>query len=221
MSNTDLAIVTGATGNLGRAVVTRLTAAGLRVASVERSSMHLGDELVCAVDLADSASVARAFAEASKRTGSLVAVVHTVGIFRGGHGVIDTPDAEFIELFQTNVLTTLHVVQGAMKVMQPQGRGRIAVVVSSDALLGPAERAGYAASKAAQLRVVESAAAEAALHGIGINAILPGTMDTPQNRAAMPQADRSSWLQLSDVANVLAYLVSPESAALHGQALRL
>jgi NAD(P)-dependent dehydrogenase (short-subunit alcohol dehydrogenase family) len=221
MSNTDLAIVTGASGNLGRAVVTRLHAAGLRVARVGRSSLELDDELVCAIDLADGASVAHAFTQLSERAGPLVALVHTVGVFRGGHTVIDTPDAEFLELFQTNVLTTLHALQGALKVMQPHRRGRIAVVVSSDASLGPAERAAYAASKAAQLRVVESAAAEAAVHGISINAILPGTMDTPQNRAAMPQADRSTWLQLSDVANVLAYLVSPESTALCGQALRL
>jgi NAD(P)-dependent dehydrogenase (short-subunit alcohol dehydrogenase family) len=221
MSPTALAIVTGASGNLGRAVLARLATSGLSIASVEHSTLHLGEELVCSIDLADADSVSRAFAEASRRSGPLLAVVHTVGIYRGGRTLIDSPDADFLELYQTNVLTTLHVLQGALQLMQPQRQGRIAVVASSDALLGPAAHAAYAASKAAQLRVVESAAAEAKQYGIGINAILPGTMDTPQNRAAMPMADRSAWLQLSDVANVLAYLVSPESAAIHGQALRL
>jgi NAD(P)-dependent dehydrogenase (short-subunit alcohol dehydrogenase family) len=69
--------------------------------------------------------------------------------------------------------------------------------------------------------VVESAAAEARSFGVRINAVLPGTMDTPQNRATMPDADRSSWLQLHDVADVLTYLVSNGSAAVHGQAITL
>jgi NAD(P)-dependent dehydrogenase (short-subunit alcohol dehydrogenase family) len=221
MSPTALAIVTGASGNLGRAVLARLSTTGLRIARVEHTSLHLDDELVCPIDLADSDSVGRAFAEASARSGPLAAVVHTVGEYRGGQTLVDTPDADFLELYRTNVLTTVHVLQAALKLMQPQRQGRIAVVAGSDALLGPAAHSAYAASKAAQLRVVESAAAEAKLHGIAINAILPGTMDTPKNRAAMPAADRSAWLQLSDVANVLAFLVSPESAAIQGQALRL
>jgi NAD(P)-dependent dehydrogenase (short-subunit alcohol dehydrogenase family) len=221
MSNARLAIVTGANGNLGRAVVARLGESGLRVARVERSALHLGDELECKLDLADEPSVARAFAQTVERAGPLVAVVHTVGAFRGGSSLIDTSDADFVDLFNTNVMTTLHVLQAALKVMLPQKLGRIAVVASRDATSGAAQRAAYAASKAAQLRVVESAAAEAEPYGVAINAVLPGTMDTPQNRAAMPLADRSGWLHLRDVANVLAYLVSPESAAIQGQALRL
>jgi NAD(P)-dependent dehydrogenase (short-subunit alcohol dehydrogenase family) len=221
MTRTPLAIVTGSSGNLGSAVVARLTASGFRVARVERNVMHLGEEFDCEVDLGDHDSVTRAFSEATRRAGPLSAVVHTVGTYRGGLSVVDTSDSDYTELFQVNVMTTVHTLRAALAVMQPQREGNIAVVCAHDAIAGSAGQGAYAASKAAQLRIVESAAAEAASFGIRINAVLPGVMDTPQNRAAQPNADRSSWLQLRDVAEVLTYLVSPASAAIHGQAIRL
>lgn len=221
MSTQPLAIVTGANGNLGRAVVARLAARGMRVARVERSVLHLGEEFDCELDLSSGPSVARGFAEAARRAGGLGAVVHTVGTYRGGHSLNETPDSDFLELFQTNVMTTVHVLQAALAVMLPQNSGRIAVVASTEAAHGVPHHSAYAASKGAQLRVVESAAAEAKPHGIAINAVLPSTMDTPQNRAAMPKADFRSWLSLSDVAHVLAFLISPEAGPIHGQAIRL
>lgn len=221
MTRTPLAIVTGSSGNLGSAVVARLTASGFRVARVERNVMHLGEEFDCEVDLSDHENVTRVFSEASRRAGPLNAVVHTVGIYRGDLSVLDTSDSDYHELFQVNVMTTVHVLRAALTVMQPQREGSIAVVCGRDAAHGSAGHGAYAASKAAQLRIVEAAAAEAAGFGVRINAVLPGTMDTPQNRAAMPHADRSSWLQLRDVAEVLTYLVSGASAAIHGQAITL
>ena len=221
MSNQPLVIVTGANGNLGRAVVARLADRGQRVARVERSVLHLGEEFDCELDLSNAPSVARGFAEAARRAGGLAAVVHTVGAYRGGQTLSETHDSDFLELFQTNVMTTVHVLQAALAVMLPQKSGRIAVVASADALLGAPRHSAYAASKGAQLRVIESAAAEARPHGIAINALLPSTLDTPQNRAAMPKADFSNWLALSDVANVLASLISPDSGPIYGQAIRL
>jgi len=221
MHRTPLAIVTGASGNLGSAVVSRLTASGYRVARVERNVMHLAEEYDCEIDLSDRGSVTRAFAEAARRAGKLDAVVHTVGTFRGGQAVIETDAAEYASLFQTNVMTTVNVLQAALPIMHGQRDGSIAVVSARDALSGVKGHSAYAASKAAQLRVIESAAAEARSFGVRVNAVLPGTMDTPQNRAAMPDADRSSWLQLRDVAEVLCYLVSPAAVAIQGQALTL
>jgi NAD(P)-dependent dehydrogenase (short-subunit alcohol dehydrogenase family) len=221
MTRTPLAIVTGSSGNLGSAVVARLTASGFRVARVERNVMHLGEEFDCELDLSDHDSVTRAFSEAARRAGPLSAVIHTVGAWRGGLHVIDTSDGDYSELFQVNVMTTVHVLRAALAVMQPQRNGSIAVVSARDALEGSSGEGAYAASKAAQLRIVESAAAEAATFGVRVNAVLPGIMDTPQNRAAQPNADRSSWLQLRDVAEVLTYLVSPAAAAVRGQAIRL
>ena len=220
MTQSPLAIVTGANGNLGSAVVTRLQADGFTVAQVERSRIVLNGAPIADVDLTDAASTRRGFALAAQGA-ELRAVVHTVGTFRAGTPLVDTPDAEFLELFQTNVMTTLHVVQASLALMLPQRAGRIAAVASLDALTGVAQRAAYGASKAAQLRMIESAAAD--LHGtrITLNAVLPSTMDTPQNRAAMPGADPSRWVKLEEVANVLAFLVSDAASAIQGQAIRV
>lgn len=221
MQRTPLAIVTGASGNLGSAVVARLTASGYRVARVHRNVMHLAEEYDCEIDLGDRGSVTRAFAEAARRAGKLDALVHTVGTFQGGPGVAEADDSDYQALFQTNVMTTVHVLQAALPLMHGQREGSIAVVCARDALAGVAGHAAYSASKAAQLRIVESAALEAKKLGVRVNALLPGTMDTPQNRAAMPEADRSSWLQVDQVAEVLCYLVSPAAAAVQGQAITL
>jgi NAD(P)-dependent dehydrogenase (short-subunit alcohol dehydrogenase family) len=221
MQRTPFAIVTGASGNLGRAVVARLSASGYRIARVERNVMHLAEEYDCEIDLSDRGSVTRAFAEATRRVGKLDALIHTVGVFRAGPSVLEAEAEHYRELFDSNVMTTLHVLQAALPLMHSQREGSVAVVSSRDALRGAAGESAYAASKAAQLRIVESAAAEAASFGVRVNAVLPGTMDTPQNRASMPQADRSSWLQPNDVAEVLCYLVSPAAAAFRGQALTL
>jgi NAD(P)-dependent dehydrogenase (short-subunit alcohol dehydrogenase family) len=216
-----VAVVTGASGNLGGAVVARLAAAGARVIAVERSRIRYRDEIICEVELGDSESTQNAFSALTDRFGRIDSVVHTVGTYRGGSGLIDTSDDDFTSLFATNVLTTANLLRAALRVMLAQGSGQIAVVASADALHAVAGNSAYGASKAAQLRMIESAAEE--LHGraITLNAVLPTTMDTPQNRAAMPNADRSSWVGLQAVAEVLAFLVSPAASAIHGQAIRV
>lgn len=221
MQRAPFAIVTGASGNLGSAVVARLTASGYRVARVGRNVMHLAEDYDCEIDLSDRGSVTRAFSEATRRVGKLDALIHTVGIFRGGPSVIEADASHYKELFDSNVTTTLHVLQAALPLMHSQREGSVAVVCSRDALHGARGESAYSASKAAQLRIVESAAEEARSFDVRVNALLPSTMDTPQNRASMPDADRSSWLQVDDVAAVLCYLVSPAAAAIRGQALTL
>jgi NAD(P)-dependent dehydrogenase (short-subunit alcohol dehydrogenase family) len=220
MTDQALAIVTGANGNLGSAVVSHLIADGFRVAQVERTRILLDGAEVAEVDLSNGASTRKAFELVARGT-KLQAVVHTVGTFRAGAPLVDASDEEFTELFQTNVMTTLHVVQAALAIMQLQKSGRIAVVASLDALQGVAKRAAYGASKAAQLRLIESAAADLKGTPITLNTVLPGTMDTPQNRAAMPKADPAKWLKLEEVANVLAYLVSDAASGIHGQSIRV
>jgi NAD(P)-dependent dehydrogenase (short-subunit alcohol dehydrogenase family) len=214
-------IVTGASGNLGGAVIAQLAATGARVVAVERTRVLYGDDVLAPIDLGRADVVQSAFASVAERLGGIDGVVHTVGVYQGGRSLLDTSTEDFTSLFQTNVVATANVLRAAIGVMLPQRRGQIAVVASADALSGAASRSAYSASKGAQLRVVESAAQEVRGHGITLNAVLPGTMDTPQNRAAQPNADRASWLSLDAVAQVLAYLVSPSAAAIHGEAIRL
>jgi NAD(P)-dependent dehydrogenase (short-subunit alcohol dehydrogenase family) len=221
MTQPSFTLVTGANGNLGRAVVQLLESSGRNVARIERGQLFVGATALCEIELGELATVRRAFSALIETGASIDAIVHTVGVFRSGAGLPETPDADFLELFQTNVMTTVHVIQAALPLMLRAERGRIAVVASLDALAGRAKVAAYAASKAAQLRMIESAAQEVRGSGITINAVLPGTMDTPQNRAAMPDVDPNQWVSLSEVASVLAFLVSDAASGVHGQAIRV
>jgi 3-oxoacyl-[acyl-carrier protein] reductase len=221
MTERPFAIVTGASGNLGSAVVKRLLAEGYQVARVERSHVTLDGASIADIDLTSGQSTREGFARVASHGPPLRAVVHTVGAFRAGTPLIAAEDTEFGELFQTNVLATLHVIQAALALMIPQNAGRIVAVASLDALAGGAGRAAYAATKAAQLRTIESAAADVRETPITVNAVLPDTMDTPANRAAMPGVDPATWVRLDEVANVLAFLVSDAASGIHGQAIRL
>lgn len=221
MPDRSLAIVTGVSGNLGSAVVRRLLADGYDVASVERSRVTFDGESLSDIDLAREHSTRAAFARVAALGLPVRAVVHTVGAFRQGSPLMAAHDADFDELYRTNVLTTLHVLQAALAIMIPHNAGRIAAVASLDALAGGANRAAYAASKAAQLRMIESAAAEVRGTAITVNTVLPGTMDTPANRAATPHVDPATWVRVDEVANVLAFLVSDAASGIHGQAIRV
>ena len=220
-SEDRVAVVTGATGNLGGAVVARLEAEGASVIAVERNRVRHRDEILCEIDLGSADSTQRAIAALTDRFGRIDSVVHTVGTYRGGPRLIDTPDDDFTSLFATNVLTTANLLRAAIRVMLAQGGGQIAAVGSADAVQASPGHSAYGASKAAQLRMIESAAAELRGQRVTLNAVLPTTMDTPQNRAAMPAADRSSWVSLEAVAEVLVFLVSPAASAIHGQAIRV
>lgn len=221
MTMQAVALVTGASGNLGRVVCARLELAGMRVIGVERSRALLDGEVLAELDLSSSASTHALMKTVHARLGRLDAVVHTVGTFRASGPTSAWSDEDLRSLFDTNVLTTAHVLSAALGVMVPEKRGAIAVVASTAALVGGSMVAAYSASKAAQLRLVESAAAEVKNAGISIAAVLPGTMDTPQNRSAMPDADRSRWVTLDEVSDVIAFLLTPAGATLSGQALRV
>jgi NAD(P)-dependent dehydrogenase (short-subunit alcohol dehydrogenase family) len=220
-SEGDVIVVTGASGNLGAAVLARLQAAGRRVVAVERARARFEDTELAAIDLANPPSVDAALQTIARRLGPIGALVHTVGTYRGGRALLQTPNEDFVELFSTNVILSVNVVRAALAQMLPRAAGRIAVVASADAVHAVGGQSAYGASKAAQLRMLESVAHEVRGRGVTINAVLPGTMDTPQNRAAMPQADRTRWVSLDAVADVLAYLVSPAAGAIHGQAIRV
>ena len=101
----------------------------------------------------------------------------------------------------------------------PQQAGRIVSVAAGAALKAPAQLAAYAAAKAGVIKLTESVADELKGMGITANAVLPGTIDTPQNRAAMPDADVTKWVTPDEVAAVLAFLVSEDAGGVTGAAI--
>ena len=214
-------LVTGARGNLGAAVVAVLRARGARVATVDRAEGGTDDEGLLAlggVDLLDPAACARAVAATLDRFGRLDGVAHAAGGFAVAKA--DEADAAVWErMFRLNLVTTLNVFRAALPPMRGAGRGALVAVGAAAAGRAGAGFGPYAASKTAVLRLVESYAAELGRDGIRVNAVLPGTMDTPQNREAMPNADRSKWVTTAEVAETIAFLLGPASSGVSGAAV--
>lgn len=227
-----VAMVTGSVGNLGAAVALALHAAGARLALVDRGVGRLaktfpelsGDADHLLLDSIDAAS-ADSMIEAVERTlgscGRIDALINTVGAFRCGKPVDQADPADWKAMFDTNVGTTVNACRAVIPVMRRQGCGRIVNVASLAALHGEANMAAYCAAKSAVLRLTESLAAELQSDGINVNCVLPSTLDTPQNREAMPGVDRSNWVNLEDVAGVIAFLCSNAARAIRGVAIPL
>ena len=208
-------IVTGAAGNLGRAVVTRLHAAGADIIGIDRPGPALAAlttiRTIAVADLADEAQCAAAFAGLPTIHG----VAHTVGGFAWA-SLADSPAALWEQQFRMNVLTTLNVVRTAAMLMRANGSGSIVVVGAGAAQRASAGLSAYAAAKSAVHRMVESFADELKGDHIRVNAVLPGTMDTPQNRADMPDADPTKWTRPAEVAELIAFLLSDAASGVTG-----
>lgn len=222
-------LVTGAAGNLGRAVAARLAAGGAAVVALDRAAAPLEAMLATlpslgrhmalpGVDLGDAAACAGAVAQVMARHGRLDGVVHTVGGFAAAGAEEGGPDL-FEGMFRLNALTTANLFAAAIGAMRPAGRGSLLAIGAMAALRAPAGLAAYAAAKSAVLRLVESFADELRPTGLRVNAILPGTIDTPQNREAMPDADPARWVTPAQLAEVAAFLISDAASGVTGALL--
>jgi NAD(P)-dependent dehydrogenase (short-subunit alcohol dehydrogenase family) len=225
-----VALVTGASGALGGALARRLLDQGERVALLDREAGRLErgfPELRSAperarafsVDLADGEAVARAVAEVVAVFGRIDAAFNVAGAYRGGANVEATSDADWQLLLDANFRSTLHVCRAVVPRMRAQGGGAIVNVGSRASLGGDAGVSAYAVAKTAVLRLTESLAAEGKRDGVRVNCVLPGTIDTPANRAAMPDADPSGWVPLDALVDAILFLASPAARAVHGAAL--
>jgi NAD(P)-dependent dehydrogenase (short-subunit alcohol dehydrogenase family) len=221
------AIITGATGGLGPAVVSRLLDEGWRVVAAGRSETalaELGDHerlVPLQADLFDPASAA-ALADAAGD--GLEAVVNLVGGYAEGGRVHETPLAAFEEQLRLNLVSAYLVTSAALPVLLKRpgpSRGSI-ICFSSRAAIQPfAGAAGYITAKAAVLGFVDALDAEYRADGIRVNAIVPSVIDTPANRAAMPTADHGAWVTPEQIAGVIAHLVSGEGAAVTGSRVKV
>jgi NAD(P)-dependent dehydrogenase (short-subunit alcohol dehydrogenase family) len=160
-------------------------------------------------DLFDEEAVAQVVAAAGA---DLRAVVNLVGGFAQHGRVHETPIATFEEQLRLNLRATYLVSQAAIPVLLAAGGGAI-VCVSSRAALRPFPgAAGYVVGKAAVLALVDALDAEYRDDHIRVNAVLPSVIDTPANRAAMPDADFSRWVAPAEIAEVVRFLCSPEQS---------
>jgi NAD(P)-dependent dehydrogenase (short-subunit alcohol dehydrogenase family) len=220
-------LITGAAGNLGRAVAQAFADDGARLALVGRRTDSLrqafGDEnaqrLFVAADLMLPEQVSAAVGTVVERYGRIDVLCNLAGGFRMGDAVHDTPDATWDFLFDLNVRTVLHMAHAVVPHMIERGGGKIVNVSAFAARQGSARMGAYAASKSAVVRLTETMAAELRERHINVNCVLPTTLDTPENRAAMPEADPARWVAPRDLAGVIAFLASDAACAIHGAAL--
>ncbi len=221
-------VITGALGHLGSALAQHLGSLGAQLVLVDRFAdklrvafgpddtgrLTLGD-----VNLAFAPAAAGVFETAQLRFGRIDGLVHTVGGFRGGAPIHEDDPENWDFLYDINVKTTLHTCRAAVPYLLRQKSGSIVTIGSRVALSGEANYGPYCAAKAAVVRITEALAAELKPHGVRANCVLPGTLDTPVNRAAMPAADFSTWVPLSEVVAAITFLLSDASRAITGTAL--
>jgi NAD(P)-dependent dehydrogenase (short-subunit alcohol dehydrogenase family) len=213
-------LVAGGTGYLGTAVVRELLAAGYSITAtwvVDREAERLAAEPVELVhaDLFDPDQVAKAM----DATEDLEAVVNLVGGYAEGQLVHETDPDQFDGLMRLNVKPCFLLARAAMPRLMERGGGAFVGVSARPALRPFPGAAGYIASKAAVLALIQALDAEYKHHGIRCNAILPSVIDTPANRSAQPDADYSKWVQPEEIAKVVRVLVSDESAPVSGAAV--
>ncbi len=224
-----LVMITGATGNLGSAVVAAIERQGARTVLLDRSASRLrerfggagqGDRrlLVGDVDLADEPALREALRPV-ERFGWLDGLVSCAGGYRAGKPAFEEDLETWDFLLRLNLRTALVASRAVLPGMLQRGRGSIVHVASRDALAGSAGAAAYGASKAALLRLTESLAEEVKHRGVRVSCVLPAALDTPQNRAAMPESAWPALVSPAAVADAIAFLVSDAARAITGAAL--
>lgn len=240
MSSSDsdrVVVVTGGTGALGRYVVRAFAGTGDRVhvpwrtrRRMEEVRGGLRDEMeeagarvaFRACDVTDPEAVETFVGTVvEEEEGRLDVLVNGAGGFTAA-SLEETEPATWSSMLEVNATSAFLCSRAAAPVMREVGGGRILNIASRPALeRGAAGMSAYAASKAALLNLTRSLADELRPHGITVNAVVPTIIDTPANRKAMPDADRSTWLDPAEIARVLRFLAGPEAGIVNGAAIPL
>lgn len=218
-------LVAGGTGALGGAVLRELLDSGHPVTATwvvekerDRVAQDLGDRdglTLVQADLMDPDAVS----EAVNRVEDLGAVVNLVGGFSSGPRVHETDPDEWERMLQLNLRPGFLLARAAMPRLLERGGGAYVGVSARPALRPFPGAAAYVTAKAAVLAFVQALDADYRADGIRANAVLPSVIDTPANRAAEPDADFSRWVQPAEIARVIRFLVSDDSAVTSGGAI--
>jgi NAD(P)-dependent dehydrogenase (short-subunit alcohol dehydrogenase family) len=218
-----VALVTGANGGLGIHVSKAMLDAGFTVIGLAPGIQPSDVDhphftaLPATLDSFDAAS--KSVDTVIAHFGKIDVLAHLVGGFAGGQTVADTDDATFTKMFDLNVNTAFHILRAVIPHMRAAGSGRI-IAMGSRAAEDPGRGVvAYSASKAALVSLMRTVALENKDAGITANVILPGTMDTPGNRKAMPGADVSQWVQPTSVASLIVWLAGDAGKDVTGAAI--
>jgi len=218
-------IVTGGTGALGREVVRALVGGGHTVAVPYRDAegwralaaeMAAGPRLSGeAADLSDVEATARFVDQAAARMGGLDGVAAIAGAYAGSGPLDAAPVEEWTRMMRTNLDSAFAVCRAALPHLS-RTRGAIVTVGSKVVEAGGAGAAAYAVSKAGVVALTRVLALENKDHGVRVNCVLPGVIDTAANRSQMPGADRSRWTPPAAIARVIVFLAGPDARIVSG-----
>lgn len=222
-------MVTGAAGNLGKAVAKAFAAQGANLALVDLNADGLtatqqtldgsAPSTIFPTDLIDPQSVADTVKAVIDHFGRIDVLANIAGGFTMGPALHETSDKDWDFMMNLNTRSVFNSCRAVIPGMLEQGAGRVINISARAAKQGKGRMAPYCASKAAVITLTESLAEEHKHDNIRVNCILPGTIDTPQNRADMPDADHSKWVATSALADVVVFLASDASRAVTGAAI--
>lgn len=220
----QVVMITGAAGTLGKAVAAAFAAAGARLVLVDIAAKGLeaaygaesDSKLPLVVDLSDRAAIDGALAAAKTKFGPLQVVCNIAGGFNMGPAVHETTDEFWNHLMDLNAGSVLNVARAIVPGMLAEGYGKIVNIGAMGGVTGKGNMGAYSASKSVVIRLTESLSAELREHGINVNCVLPSIIDSPANRADMPDADPGRWVAPADLAEVILFLASDKARAIHG-----
>lgn len=224
---TRIVMVTGACGNLGQAVASHFAQNGAVLVLVDLERQRLEEkygkenemQAFAAVDLLSRSEVAAAVKAAVDQFGRIDVLCNIAGGFRLGHAVHETPEQEWNFLFDLNARSVLHTVHAVVPYMIEARYGKVINVSANAALKGGARMGAYCASKDVVIRLTEAMSAELRDKRINVNCVLPSIIDTPENRASMPDADFAHWVTPEALARIINFLASDDASAIHGAAI--
>ncbi len=222
-NNSRVILITGANGGLGGAVTRAFLETGATVYGVSRSISaaefaHPAFRAISA-EIKTSAQASELVGGVLRESGRVDALIHLVGGFAGGKTVDDTEDDVLERMLDMNVRAAFSLFRAVLPPMRAQRSGAIVAIGSRTAIDPQPMLAAYSASKAALVSLIRTIALETKNDGISANVVLPGTMDTPANRAANPSADPARWVQPSQIAAMLVHLASPAASQISGAAI--
>jgi len=219
----QIALVTGANGGLGSFVSKSLLATGATVVGIARSiaagEVHDSRFYPVSADLTDPKEAQSTVTRLAEQFHKIDVLVHVMGGFAGGASVAQTDDATWQKMMDLNLNAAFYVLRAVVPVMREAGCGRIIAIASRQAVQPAANVGAYSASKAALVSLVQTVVIENKDKNIRANVILPGTMDTPANRAAMPKANFGKWVDPAHVAELVVLLASDAGADITGAAI--
>ena len=226
----QIVIVTGAAGNLGIAVAKSFLTQKGTVCGIDHRKGRMNDlknfptndgKFLAfeEVDITDKAEMAALVQKIHDQAGTIDILVNTVGGFTMGEMLHELSEEAWQRMISLNVHSFLSSTSAIVPDMIGKGRGKVIAIGAKAALKGGATTGAYAAAKAALLRLTESMSEELKNYNIQVNCVLPGTLDTPENREAMPTADFSKWVEPEKLAEVILFLSSPAANAISGAAV--